>query len=82
MAVANADYCLISVEVGSYGLPSDPNVFKIWTFRKLLKSNKLNIPDPELCPVMLKDYPCYLGFWMTRLSPYQNMCYGHNPTKL
>ena len=48
--VANADYCIISVEVGCYGLSSDSHVFKIWTFRKLLEINKLNIPDPRVVP--------------------------------
>jgi len=28
MAVANADYCFISVEFGAYGSSSDSNVFK------------------------------------------------------
>jgi len=46
MAVADADYCLISVEVGAYGSSSDSNVFKNSTFETLLESNTLNIPDP------------------------------------
>jgi len=48
--VGNADYCVISVEVGSYSLSSDSKVFKNWTFRELLEINKLNIPD-------LRDVP-------------------------
>jgi len=50
MAVANGDYCFISVEVGSYGSSSDFKVFKNWTFRKLLENNKLNIPDLRIVP--------------------------------
>ena len=50
MAVAGADYCFISVEVGAYGSSSDSNVFKNSTFGKLLESNKLNIPDPRFLP--------------------------------
>jgi hypothetical protein len=50
MAVAGADYCFISVEVGAYGSSSDSNVFKNSTFGKLLESNKLNIPDPRVLP--------------------------------
>ena len=47
-SVANADWCSISVEVGSYGLSSDSKVFKNWAFRELLKINKLNTPDPRV----------------------------------
>jgi len=49
-AVAGADYCFISVEVGAYGSSSDSNVFKNSTFGKLLESNKLNIPDTRVLP--------------------------------
>jgi hypothetical protein len=47
MAVVFAEYSIISVEVRSYGLSSDPNVFKC---EKLLESNKLNIPDTGVVP--------------------------------
>jgi len=50
VAVADADYCFISVEGGACGSSSDSNVFKISTFGKLLESNKLNIPDPRVLP--------------------------------
>jgi len=50
MAVADADYFIISVEVGAYGSPCNPNVFKNSTFGKLLESNKLDIPDPRVLP--------------------------------
>jgi len=50
MAMADADYCFTSVEVGAYGSSSDSNVFKKSTFEKLLESNKLNIPDPRVLP--------------------------------
>ena len=50
MAVADADYWFISVEVGAYGSLSDSNVFKNSIFGKLLESNKLNIPDPRVLP--------------------------------
>ena len=48
MAVADADCCSISVEVGAYASSSDSNVFKKSTFGKLLESKKLNIPDPRV----------------------------------
>ena len=50
MAVADAGYCFIPVEVGAYSSSSDSNVFKKSTFGKLLESNKLNIPDPRVLP--------------------------------
>jgi len=50
MAVADADYCFISVEAGAHGSSSDSKVFKNSTFGKLLDSNKLNIPDPRVLP--------------------------------
>jgi len=50
MAVVDADYCFISVEVGAYSSSSNSNVFKISTFGKLLESNKLNIPDSRVLP--------------------------------
>jgi hypothetical protein len=45
VAVAFAEYSIISVEVGFYDLSGDPHVYKNWTFGKLLESKKLNIPD-------------------------------------
>jgi len=50
MAVADADYCFISAEVGAHVLSSDSSVFKNSTFGKLLESNKLNIPDTRVLP--------------------------------
>jgi len=50
MAVADADYHIISIEVGAYASSSDSNVFKNSTFGKLLQSNKLNIPEPRVLP--------------------------------
>ena len=50
MSLANADYCIMSVEFGCYGLSNDSKLFKNWAFRKLLEINKLNIPDPRVVP--------------------------------
>ena len=81
MAVAGADYCFISVEVGAYGSSTDSNVSKNSTFGKLLDSNELNIPDPRFLPSDAKNYICHLCLWLTRLSPYKSLCYGHIPTR-
>jgi hypothetical protein len=50
MAVEDTGYCFVSVEVGARGSSRDSTVFKIWTFGKLLESNKPNIPDPRVLP--------------------------------
>ena len=50
MAMAEADHCFISIEVGTYGLSSDSNVFKNSKFGKVVESNKLNIPYPRVLP--------------------------------
>ena len=60
MAVADADYCFISVEGGAYASSSDSNVFKNSTFGKLLESNKLNIPDPRVLPSDAEGLSCHL----------------------
>ena len=44
MAVADADHCFISVEVGAFCSSSDSNVFKNY-WRVIL-----NIPDPRVLP--------------------------------
>jgi hypothetical protein len=49
-AVADADYCFISVEFGSYGRLSYFDVLQNSIFGKLLESNKLNISDPRFLP--------------------------------
>ena len=80
IAVADADYCFISVEVGTYGSSSNSNVFKNSTFGKLLESNKLNIPDPRVLPSDAEglSMPCVLvgdeAFALSEhvLRPYPN----------
>jgi len=37
MAVVDADYCIISTDIGAYGASSDCNIFKILTFVKNYK---------------------------------------------
>ena len=48
--MADAEYCLISVEVRVYSSSSDSNVFIHSTFGKLLESNELNIPGTRVLP--------------------------------
>jgi len=81
MAVADADYCFISVEFGAYGSLSDSSVFKNSTFGKLLESNKLNIPNPRVLTSDAEAISMPFVLVGERRSPYQNMCYSHIPTK-
>jgi hypothetical protein len=85
MALADADYCFISVEVGAYGSSSDSNVFKNLKFEKLLETNKLNIPDPKVVlsdaerlsiPFVLVDDEAF-ALSEHVLLPYRSMCYCH-----
>jgi hypothetical protein len=50
MALVNADYCFISIDVGVYGASSDCNIFKNSNFRKKLEGNHLNMPGSRPLP--------------------------------
>ncbi|XP_049954717.1 uncharacterized protein LOC126470753 [Schistocerca serialis cubense] len=50
LAVVDTDYCFTVIDVGSYGANGDSNVFKKSNFYQKLKSNQLNIPDPQKLP--------------------------------
>lgn len=50
MAVVDADYCFISIDVGAYGASSDSNIFKQTHFYKRLQNNLLHVPRPEVLP--------------------------------
>ena len=47
MAVANAHYEFLYVEIGTNGRVSDGGVFSKTSFNKALTNKKLNIPDPS-----------------------------------
>ncbi|CAI6355969.1 unnamed protein product [Macrosiphum euphorbiae] len=50
MAVVDAHFNFISIDVGSYGRGGDSNVFKECPFGTLLYDEKLNIPEPIILP--------------------------------
>ncbi|KAM5148079.1 uncharacterized protein ACMZJ9_011739, partial [Mantella aurantiaca] len=50
MAVADANYNLISVDVGSYGSAPDSSVFQHSEFYKQLSQGQLDIPEPRPLP--------------------------------
>lgn len=50
MALVDADYCFISIDVGAYGASSDSNIFKKSNLYMQLEANQLNIPEPRPLP--------------------------------
>jgi hypothetical protein len=50
MALVNADYCFISIDIGAYGASSDCNSFKNSNFCKILEGNNLYILGPRPLP--------------------------------
>lgn len=50
MAVVNANYEFIMIDVGANGRVSDGGVFSNTTFYQKLKGNKLRIPEPNCLP--------------------------------
>ena len=51
MAVANAPYQFLAVDVGGYGRQSDAGTFAAWALCKKLLNGTLGIPEPkELVP--------------------------------
>jgi len=50
MAVVDAEYSFISIDVGSYGKESDSTIFKNCPFGKKLYAGLLNLPAPVVLP--------------------------------
>ncbi|XP_060855417.1 uncharacterized protein LOC132933104 [Metopolophium dirhodum] len=50
MAVVDADYCFITIDVSTYGKDSDTPIFKESPFGKKLYSEQLNLPAPTCLP--------------------------------
>lgn len=50
IAVVDADYCFISVDIGSYGSVSDSNVFQHSNFGRKLEMGQLHIPENRQLP--------------------------------
>nr|CAI5829757.1 unnamed protein product [Callosobruchus analis] len=48
MALCDANYCFIWVDVGAYGKDSDSGVFKESILYQKLTEKSLNIPEPKL----------------------------------
>lgn len=50
LAVVDADYRFIAIDVGAYGKESDSSIFNDWTFGKKMAKNELNLPSPKALP--------------------------------
>ncbi|XP_047543348.1 uncharacterized protein LOC125075683 [Vanessa atalanta] len=76
MAVVNANYEFIMVDIGTNGRVSDGSVLQNTTFGQQLKNNALNIPPPELLPGSFRKLPYFFvgddAFPMSQnlLKPY------------
>jgi len=81
VAVADADCCFISVEVGACRSSIDSNVFKNSTFGKLLDSNKLNIPGPRVLPSDAEGLSMPFVLVGDEAFALSEHVYGHIPTK-
>lgn len=57
MAVVNANYKFLMVNVGTNGRASDGGVFSDLAFFEKLKEDKLHIPDPEPLPAYSPNMP-------------------------
>ena len=62
MAIVDANYKFIYVDIGANGRVSDGGVFDACTFSRLLsnENNLLNVPQPRILPGIDKPIPYYL----------------------
>ena len=57
MALVDANYCFIYVDVGSNGRISDGGVFKECSLRKSIERNQVNMPEANPLPGKNKPVP-------------------------
>lgn len=50
MAVVNADYKFLAVDIGGFGSSSDGGIFKASSIGSALENNRLGIPPPSNLP--------------------------------
>lgn len=83
MAIVDADYCFISIDVGAYGASSDSNVFKNKKFYKKMEADQLHIPQSRKLPkdnngtampfVFVGDEAFALSDHVLRPYPHKNL---------
>jgi hypothetical protein len=54
LALINANYKFVVVDIGGYGKSSDGGTFSNSVFGKRLEESRLNIPEPRLVPLLLE----------------------------
>lgn len=86
MAVVDAEYCFISIDVGAYGREGDSSVFKECPFGKKLYAEILDLPAPAILPntnanpqpfVIVADEA---GIWSPQklIKTFSRTCYRSN----
>jgi hypothetical protein len=83
VALVDADYKFIAIEVAAYGLSSDSNIFKQSNLHKSLERNELNIPKGGPSPqdengehmpfVIVGDEAFALSEYILRPYPHRNL---------
>lgn len=56
MALVDAKYKFIAVDIGAYGKSSDGGIFSGSKMGKAFEKNKFNVPEAELCQEQMKFY--------------------------
>lgn len=72
LALVDADYKFLRVDVGANGSASDAGVFLNSHFRTMLESSKVNLPDADGTPILyffVGDDAFPIREWMQK--PYQ-----------
>ncbi|KAI8441647.1 hypothetical protein MSG28_015201 [Choristoneura fumiferana] len=60
MALADANYCFVWVDIGAYGKNSDSGIFKNSSLYKKLTERSLDLPDPKT--LLIKNRPTVLPY--------------------
>ena len=69
MALVDADYHFIYIDVGNYGSNGDSGIFKNSALGEAFTGNLLNIPRPKRLPGYPEGVPYPTALWQMRDSP-------------
>ena len=81
LAIADADYKFLYVDVGARGAGSDGGVFNHTPIRRLLEEGTLGLPEPEALPgsdvivpyFLVGDDAFPLRNWLTKPYPHRGL---------